>query len=223
MCVSNLPSLPWNITGKVRKIRRTLKRRSKLSSVLRETVASTMRENPGLLEKQQQRQRQQQQSYVNKSENKVHYMKKEILREDRIWTTIPGYQKCKGHSFETLTFKYVWFDTMMNATTEEARATHWDVVLPVLSRKFQNKLGGEFTYEELVHYLHRRRFRTRFEICKGEDGELSDSSCDPKTFRRDTYSIKTDGFRDDSLQGVQFINHVDIEHEINNLLQELDS
>ena len=63
---------------------------------------------------------------------------------------------------------------MMNAKTEEARATHWDVVLPVLSRKFQNELGGEFTCEELVHCLHRRRFKTRFEICKDEDGELSD-------------------------------------------------
>ena len=40
---------------------------------------------------------------------------------------------------------------------------------------------------------------------------------------RDTYSIKTDGFRDDSLHGVQCIYHVDIEHEINNLLQKLDS
>ena len=71
MCVPNLPSLPWNIKSKVHKIRRTLKREDKPSSVHRETVAPTMRVNPGLLEKQQWRQRQQQESYVNKSENEV--------------------------------------------------------------------------------------------------------------------------------------------------------
>ena len=64
---------------------------------------------------------------------------------------------------------------MMNAKREEARATQWDVVLPVLRRKFQNKLRVEFTCEELVHCLHRRRFKRRFEICKDEDGELSDA------------------------------------------------
>ena len=43
------------------------------SSVHRETVASTMRVNPGLLEKQQRRQ---QQSYVNTSEDKVQPQKR---------------------------------------------------------------------------------------------------------------------------------------------------
>ena len=43
----------------------------KPSNVLRETDASTVRVNPGLLEKQKRQQRRQQQSYVNTSENEV--------------------------------------------------------------------------------------------------------------------------------------------------------
>ena len=57
--------------------------------------------------------------------------------------------------------------------SEEARATHWDVILPVL-RKIQNQLEGEFTYEDWLHCFYRRSFKTRFQICKDEDGELSD-------------------------------------------------
>ena len=48
------------------------------------------------------------------------------------------------------------------------------VTLPVLRRRFQNQLEGEFTYEDWLHCLYRRRFKTRFETCKDEDGELTD-------------------------------------------------
>ena len=78
-------------------------------------------------------------------------------------------------------FKYVWFDTMVKP---RGRCTH-----TLLTRRFlrgviriwrshtssiEKKIGKEFTYEDWLHCLHRSRFKTRFEICKDEDGELSD-------------------------------------------------
>ena len=50
MCASNLPSLLWNITGKVLRDSNNVETKVRLSGVLRETDASTKRENPGLLE-----------------------------------------------------------------------------------------------------------------------------------------------------------------------------
>ena len=119
----------------------------KPSSVLRETDASPMRENPGLLEKQQRRQRQQQQSYVNTSENEVHlHQERDNSRGHNLgynfWMT--DVQKT---FFETLMFKYVWFDTMMNVK-EKRREKR------ILRRKFQNQLEGEITYEDWLHCFY---------------------------------------------------------------------
>ena len=55
----------------------------------------------------------------------------------------------------------------------EARVTHWNVILQVLRRKFQNELEGDFTNEDWLHCFYRRSFTTRFEICKDEDGEMN--------------------------------------------------
>ena len=88
------------------------------SSVRRETVAFTVRVNPSLLEKQLRQQRRQQQSCVNASEDEVQLQNKKIHREERIWNTILGWQTCRRHSFETFTFKYVYFDTMMTVERE---------------------------------------------------------------------------------------------------------
>ena len=38
----------------------------------------------------------------------------------------------------------------------------------------EKKIGKEFMYEDWLHCLHRGRFKTRFEIRKNEEGELSD-------------------------------------------------
>ena len=113
MCLSNLPSLPWNITGKVHKIRTTLRRRSNLPACFGKpvpprcgvTTASSKSSNGGS---------------GGSNPLSIHpriksiYIKKEIPKEDRNWTTIVGCQTCRKHSFETLIFKFVWFDTMMN-------------------------------------------------------------------------------------------------------------
>ena len=89
------------------------------SSVHRETVASTMRVNPGLLEKQQRRQQQSLRKYIRGQSPTTE--KKRILREDRIWTIILGWQTWRRHSFETLTFQYVYLDTTMKVEREEVR------------------------------------------------------------------------------------------------------
>ena len=47
---------------------------------------------------------------------------------------------------------------------------HWDVIIPMLRRKFQNQLEAEFMYEDWLHSFYRKSFKTRFEICKDEDG-----------------------------------------------------
>ena len=55
--------------------------------------------------------------------------------------------------------------------------------------------------ENWLHRFHRRRFKTRFEICKNADKELKRYSCDPKTLRGQNYSFETDELRDVPPQG----------------------
>ena len=140
-------------------------------SVHRETVASTMRVNPGLLEKQKRQQRRQQQSCVNTSENEVRLHKqKDPFREDRIWTTILGCQTCRKHSVETLIFKYVYFDTMISGKRRGESN-----ILGFHTFSIENK-NYEINWEENSRMkigciaFYRRSFTTRFEICKDEDG-----------------------------------------------------
>ena len=70
------------------------------------------------------------------------HIKKEIPKEDRIRTTIPGYQKCKGHSFETRISKCVTKKVRHcdQDDREADGAMHWNVKLPVLKGRFQNQL-----------------------------------------------------------------------------------
>ena len=78
---------------------------------------------------------------------------------------------------------------------EEDGVVHVDIILPVLKEKFQIQRDKEFT--TVAFFLG--VFKTRFEICKDEDGGL-------KFFRAIQghsggffVSTKTDEFRDDSL------------------------
>ena len=122
---SNLPSLQWNITSQVHRIRTTLKRRSDLLACTGKPSPSRCGLNPGVLEKQQQRR--QQQSCVKTSEDKVHLHKRQ-------------------ESFERTEFG-LWFlddrrgedilrDSHLQVCllrhhdrrhSEEARATYWDI------------------------------------------------------------------------------------------------
>ena len=102
------------------------------SSVHRETVAFTMRVKPGLFGKQPRQQRRQQQSYVHTFENKVQLQKRkgsfertelglwfldDIRGEDIIWDS--HLQECLLRHHK-------------RRHSEEARATYWDIILPVL-------------------------------------------------------------------------------------------
>ena len=116
ICVANLHSLPWNITSKAHKIRTTLKRRwifkrasgnrclhdagntrppRKAAAAAAAILCRYIRERSLITEK------------------------KRILQEDKVRTTIPGWQTCRKHSFETLIFAYVYFDTMIDVTEKK--------------------------------------------------------------------------------------------------------
>ena len=101
-------------------------------------------------------------------------MKKEISKEDRIWTFIPACQKCKRDSFETRISKCV--TNVLRYHDQDEReadgAMHWNAFPPALKRRFQNPLEKEFTDEDGLHCLHLGSFKTRFEICKDDNGEL---------------------------------------------------
>ena len=47
-------------------------------------------------------------------------------------------------------------------------AMHWNVILPVLKGRFRSQL----THEDWFHCVYLGRIKTRFEICKDENGEL---------------------------------------------------
>ena len=102
------------------------------------------------------------------------YIKKEITKEDRIWTLIPGNQKCKRDSFETRISKCV--TNMVRHHDQDEReadgAMHWDVILPVLKGRFRSQLEKELIDEDWLHCLYLGSIKTRFEICKDENGEL---------------------------------------------------
>ena len=119
ICVANLHSLPWNITSKAHKIGTTLKRRWIFKRASgnrclhdacktrppRKAAAAAAAAAAILCQ------------YIRGQSPTTE--KKRILREDRIRTTIPGWQTCRKHSFETLIFKYVYFDTMIDVTVKK--------------------------------------------------------------------------------------------------------
>ena len=71
------------------------------------------------------------------------YVKKEIPKEDRIWTIIPGSPKCKRDSFEIRISKYV--TNMVRHHDQDERETegarHWDGVLSVFARDIPKSTG----------------------------------------------------------------------------------
>ena len=107
------------------------------SSMHRETVASTIRVAPASSKSSSGGSGS---SSGSNNPTSIHlkaksiYVKKEIPKEDRIWTTIPGCQKCKRDSFETRISKCVTNFLRHHGQDERETdgAMHWDVILPVL-------------------------------------------------------------------------------------------
>ena len=143
-----------------------------VSSMHRETVASSIRVAPASSKSSG--------SGGSSNSTSMHlkaksiYVKEEIPKEDRIWTFIPGCPKCKRDSFETHISKCV--TNMVRHHDQDERETdgarHWDGVPSVLKGKFRNQLEKEFTDEDWLHCLYLGSIKTRFEICKDENGEL---------------------------------------------------
>ena len=69
----------------------------------------------------------------------AHYTKKKIRRENRIWGTIPGCQKCRNNSIETRISKCVTNVVRHHDQheREEDGAMHVNIILPVLKERFQ--------------------------------------------------------------------------------------
>ena len=55
-------------------------------------------------------------------------------------------------------------------------------------------------FQDWLHCLHRRRFKTIFQICKKGRWRIKRYSCNPKTFSGDNSSFKTEELRDVSPQ-----------------------
>ena len=164
ICVANLHSLPWNITSKAHKIRTTLKRRwifkrasgnrclhdAGKTRPPRKAAAAAAAAAAILCQ------------YIREQSPTTE--KKRILREDRIWTMIPGWHTWRRHSFEILIFKYVYFDTMIDVTVKKREQRigmlyfqYWEWEK---CTKFPNHLEREFTCEDWSHCLYRRSFKS---------------------------------------------------------------
>ena len=55
---------------------------------------------------------------------------------------------------------------------EEDRAMHVNIILPVLKERFQIQRDKEFINEDSLNCFYLGSIKTRFEICKDEDGGL---------------------------------------------------
>ena len=99
---------------------------------------------------------------------------KKIPRENSIWDSIPGCQKCRKNSTKARISKCVTNMVRHHDQFErEAEgAMHWDVILPVLKERLQIQMEKEFTNEDWLNCFYLGSFKTRCEICKDEDGEL---------------------------------------------------
>ena len=148
-----------------------VKTKVELSSIHRETVASTMRVTPASSKSSSSGSGGSSNPMSIHPRTKSIYMKKEIPKEDRIWTTIPGCQKCQRDSFETRICKCV--TNMLRHHDQDERETdgsmHWNVIPPALKGRFKNQLEKEFTNEDWLQCLYLGSIKTRFEICKHEN------------------------------------------------------
>ena len=142
MCASNFPSLLWNITGKVLRDSNNVETKIKLSGVLRETDASTKRENPGLLESS------------SSHPLSMHTRMKSIRSFERIefWVQFLDDRRAENSSSSMSGSK-----TLMNV--KEKRRTSFEKNIPKIHWE-------EFTYEDWLHCFYRRRFETNFDSVK---------------------------------------------------------
>ena len=161
-----------------------------LSSMHRETVASSIRVAPASSKSSSGGSGGSSNPTSIHLEAKSIYVKKEIPKEDRNWIVILGCPKCKRDSFETRISRCV--TNMVRHHDQDERETD--------GGKCRNQLGKEFTDEGWLHSFYLGSIKTRFEICKDENGELRYIRANPKSLRWNDHITETDELRDDSLQ-----------------------
>ena len=118
-----------------------VKTKVELSSVHRETIASTNRVAPASSKSSSGGSGGSSNPTSTHPKSKSNYIKKEIPKEDRIWTIIPGYQKSKRDSLETRISKCA--TNMVRHHDQDEReadgAMHCDVIVPVLKGRFRSQ------------------------------------------------------------------------------------
>ena len=145
----------------------------KPSSMHRETVASTKRENPGLLESSSG-------GSSNSTSNpfRLHPRKKSIFQKKSIertqfGTTISGWQMWRRrHSIDTLTMVNPRGRVCTHSFDKKVLGrchTNWEESY----LQYGEEDWKEFLCKDWLHCFHRRRFKTRIEICKNADKEVS--------------------------------------------------
>ena len=161
MCVSNLPSLPWNVTGKVHKIRTTLTRRSNLPACFGKRTPDDAGKSrlPGKAAAAAAAAAAILCQYIR--ERSPFTSKKEITKEDRIWTTkfsdsrraenIP--LKLSSSSISGLTPWLTW----KRRSESNALGCHNSSI-----EKKIPKSTGDVTCEDWLHCFYSRTFRTKF-------------------------------------------------------------
>ena len=160
--------------GQGSQVANNVKTKVEPSSMHRETVASSIRVAPASSKSSSGG------SGDSSNPTSIHlkaksiYVKKEIPKEDRICTIIPGGPKCKRDSVETRISQCV--TNMVRHHDQEERETdgarHWDGVLSALKGKFRNQLETESSDEDWLHCFCLGSIKTRFEFCEDENGEL---------------------------------------------------
>ena len=152
----------------------------------RETVASTKRENPSLLESSSggSGNSSSNQSFTNASENEVHWneernpSRRQILGlkflDDRNEEDTPLILSSSSTYGSRPWWKWKKKCAHTHLTRRGERNAFGGCRTSGIVEKIPKLIGEEFKYEDWLHCLYRRRFKTRFEICKHEDGELSE-------------------------------------------------
>ena len=86
----------------------------------------------------------------------------------------PDAKNYKGHSFDTRISNCVTNIVRHHDQDEREAdgAMHRSIILPVWRGRFQNQLEKDFTDEDCLHCPYLGSFKTRFEICKDENGEI---------------------------------------------------
>ena len=152
ICASNLPSLPWNIKSVVHKIGTTLKRKSDLHR-------NPLSPQSGIIP-----------TFLKAAKTTAAAIFCQNIRE---WSPFVWRNSSRGQN--------LGLQCLDDRRAEDILLTLSSSLHTLLTRRFLGavirialgrKIGQVFMYEDWLHCLHRKRFKTRFDIYKKK--ELND-------------------------------------------------